>query len=550
MFKNYLKSIQTINAKIALKYFVIILIYFYSHCFFVSIAAWIYTQSHNEIISLIHNLPVFCIISIVCIISCRLQICVCYLIFIICALTGAVHIGHTHIYGSYFNTESASAILSTNSEEIQEFVNSFVDPKLLTVYICYISISWILLKKTSTFCSGYKLSIKSKIHFILICALFYTSVAALRHFRTPFDPYFPITIIKKFVAAEKEIQTAAMLQTGYAHPTDVAFPGPQTLLLVIGESASRRNMHLYGYPRQTTPYMERLDGLHVFTDVISSAPTTQKSIGRMLTLADLKGAPYTTTVFDMFEAAGFKTFWLSAQFSGHSTGAGIVPILAGRADFLWSCMAALPPEQRYDEVILPQLCGCIDDPAPRKLIVVNILGSHSEYRKRIPPHRQDVRFTDGPPPTTLFRNFHDHENVAAIINEYDASIRYTDFVVSQFFESLEKRSRGAWAAVYLSDHGEEVFDTENRFGHAGSSASRNVYEIPFVLRISSDYGLWLRDAGIFSLDTDRPYQTDSLIHTLLNLATITTALYDPTKSIVHPDFQAQPRWINGQRYVR
>lgn len=378
----------------------------------------------------------------------------------------------------------------------------------------------------------------------------YVSVSALRHFRTPFDPYFPTTVIKKIIAAEKEIQLAGILQPGYAHPVEVAYTGSQTILLVIGESAGRRNMHLYGYPRQTTPDMERLDGLHVFGDVISSAPTTQKSIGRMLTLADLKGAPYTTTVFDMFKAAGFKTFWLSAQFSGHSPGFGVVAILAGRADFLWSSRSSLPPERQHDEFILPQLGDCIDDPAPRKLIVVNILGSHSEYRNRIPAHRDGFRFTDQPPATSLFRDFQGHENVATIINDYDASIRYTDFVVSRFFESLGERSRGAWAAVYLSDHGEEVFDTENRFGHAGSSTSRNVYEIPFVLRISNDYERWMRDAGILALDTARPYQTDDLIHTLLNLATISTALYDPTKSLVHPDFQERPRWIKGQRYTR
>jgi heptose-I-phosphate ethanolaminephosphotransferase len=380
--------------------------------------------------------------------------------------------------------------------------------------------------------------------------MIYVSVAALRQFRTPLDPYFPTTVIKKFIAAEKEIRLAGMLQAGYAHPAEVAYHGAQTILLVIGESAARRNMHLYGYPRQTTPDMERLGGVHVFTDVISSAPTTQKSIGRMLTLADLQGTPYTTTVFDMFAAAGFKTFWLSAQFSGRSPGFGIVPILAGRADYLWSSKKSLPPERQYDEFILPQLRDCIDDPAPRKLIVVNILGSHSEYTNRIPPHRDGFRFRDQPPPTSLFRDYQGHGDVAAIINDYDASIRYTDFAVSSFFESLAERSRGAWVAVYLSDHGEEVFDTENRFGHAGSSTSRNVYEIPFVLRISGDYERWMRDAGFLVLDTARPYQTDNLIHTLLNLATISTALYDPSKSLVHPDFREQPRWIKGQRYTR
>lgn len=192
----------------------------------------------------------------------------------------------------------------------------------------------------------------------------------------------------------------------------------------------------------------------------------------------------------------------------------------------------------------------MDDPSKRKLIVINILGSHSAYRYRIPEHRNNFKITDEPPSTTLFTNFQGREDAAVTINEYDASIRYTDFVVSSIFASLEERSRGAWAAIYLSDHGEEVFDAENRFGHAGSSTSKNVYEIPFVLKISDDYARFMRDSGILTLDTARPYQTDNLIHTLLNLAAITTTLYDPTKSVVNPEFRALPRWIKGAPYVK
>lgn len=210
----------------------------------------------------------------------------------------------------------------------------------------------------------------------------------------------------------------------------------------------------------------------------------------------------------------------------------------------------MPPEKQYDEYILPQFVATMDDPAKRKLIVINILGSHSAYRYRIPEHRNNFKITDEPPSTTLFTNFQGREDAAAIINEYDASIRYTDFVVSSIFASLEERSRGAWAAIYLSDHGEEVFDIENRFGHAGSSTSKNVYEIPFVLKISNDYARFLRDSGILALDTARPYQTDNLIHTLLNLAAITTTLYEPTKSVVNPEFRVLPRWIKGAPYLR
>jgi heptose-I-phosphate ethanolaminephosphotransferase len=391
---------------------------------------------------------------------------------------------------------------------------------------------------------------REKIISLLIILSIYIPFSALRNFRTPFDPWFPTKVIKQFIVANKEIRIASILKAGYTHPANCIYPNSQTIVLIIGESAGRKHMHLYGYPRQTTPDMERIHDLNVFADVISSAPTTHKSIGMMLTLADLNNASYTTTVFDIFKAANFKTFWISAQFPKQSPGSGIVPILAQRADSLWSLKQNLSAVHHYDEYVLPRVLEVIDDPAPKKLLVINLLGSHTSYKERIPVHRNNFKFSGPPPATTTFKNFLQHDSIAQIINDYDASIRYTDFVVSNIFKSLEEQSRGAWAAIYLSDHGEEVFDTENRFGHAGSSTSRNVYEIPFVLKISNAYDRWMRDAKILALDTGRPYQTDNLIHTLLNLAAIETVLYDPKKSILHPDFQILPRWIKGSPYTK
>ena len=500
--------------------------------------------------SLVHIVPAFCIIIMIVVLAGKYRIYLYYLIYSLCIFTGFIYIAHVVLYGSEFNTESAVAFLSTNSDESLEFIDSFLNFELFSIYVVYIVISYMFLRKIIKISNNYESNYKTRIYIIFILALIYLPFASLRYFETPFDPYFPTTIIKKIIAAKKEIQLASVLQAGYNKPAEATYPGAQTIVLVIGESAGRRNMHLYGYPRNTTPDMERIDGLHIFTDVISSAPTTQKSISRMLTLADLNGNPYTTTVFDMFKAAGFKTFWISAQFSSHTPGSGIIPILAQRADSRWSSKHSLPSNQQYDEYLLPQLLKTIDDPAQRKLVVISILGSHSAYTNRIPEHRNDFRFTDEPPRTTLFQNFHDQEKVAGIINDYDASIRYTDFVVSDIFASLDKRNSGAWAAIYLSDHGEEVFDTENRFGHAGSSTSRNVYEIPFVLKISNDYAAWMRDSGILALDTTRPYQTDNLIHTLLNLAAIRTDSYDPTKSVVNPEFRVLPRWIKESPYTR
>lgn len=525
-------------------------IYLLFYCIYIHLIGYIYGQKHLEIYSIIHIIPALCILCLTILISGIYKNYLYYLIYIICITTGTIDITHLMLYGAEFNSESAYALLSTNKEESFEFVISFINKELSITLLIFIFASLFLTKLITKTSFEYNSNFKKKTALFLSIIVIYTAFSSLRNFRTPLDPYFPTKIIKKIITANKEIQLTEDLQASYSLPAKSTYQGSQTIVLIIGESATRRNMHLYGYPRQTTPHMECIDNLRVFTDVISSAPTTQKSIGRMLTMADLNGTPYTTTVFDIFNASGFKTFWLSAQFSGQSPGSGIVPILAQRANSLWSLKHSMSPDKHYDEYIIPQFIETFNDTAFKKLIVINILGSHTYYKERIPQHRNGFLFTDNPPGTSIFRNFNELNDVAKIINDYDTSIKYTDYVVSSIFESIDKLNHGAWVGIYLSDHGEEVFDTENRFGHAGSSTSRNVYEIPLVLKISNDYERWMRDAKIFTLDIDRPYQTDNLIHTLLNLAAIETALYDPKKSIVHPDFQIMPRWINGAQYTK
>lgn len=559
-YKNYtnyydeslkLTLLKTISSKQNIyKQIINIFIYLFSFSIYIYFISILYIKNNTIANHLIHTIPAFCIITSILILIGSNKKFLYYTVYIFCIFFGTIYAVHAILYGAEINAESAIAVITTNNNESIEFIKSFLSYKLLFILCSYIFTQYFFTKKISTVSKHYKINNRDKTISLLIILSIYIPFSALRNFRTPFDTWFPTKVIKQFIVANKELRLASILQAGYTQPANSIYPNSQTIVLIIGESAGRKHMHLYGYPRQTTPDMERINDLHVFTDVISSAPTTHKSIGMMLTLADMKNASYTKTVFDIFKAANFKTFWISSQFSNQSPGSGIVPILAQRADSLWSLKQNLSPDHHYDEYIMPRLLEIIDDPEPKKLIVINLLGSHTSYKERIPDHRNDFRFRDEPPPTATFRNFLGHENVAQIINDYDASIRYTDFVVSKIFESLDEQVRGAWAAIYLSDHGEEVFDTENRFGHAGSSTSRNVYEIPFVLKVSIDYARWMHDAGIFALDTARPYQTDNLIHTMLNLATIETSLYDPKKSIVNPDFRILPRWIKGSPYTR
>ena len=59
-------------------------------------------------------------------------------------------------------------------------------------------------------------------------------------------------------------------------PADLKLEGPaDTAVIVIGESAARAHLSLYGYGRETTPALDaKKDELVVFRNVISARPVT------------------------------------------------------------------------------------------------------------------------------------------------------------------------------------------------------------------------------------------------------------------------------------
>ena len=103
--------------------------------------------------------------------------------------------------------------------------------------------------------------------------------------------------------------------------------------------------------------------------------------------------------------------------------------------------------------------------------------------------------------------------------------------------------------IYISDHGEEVYDNLNFFGHY-DGLSRNMIEIPMLIWVSDEFSRTYPEleARIAS-SVNRPYMTDDMIHTVLDLMGIETDEYDPAKSIINPKFDAsRPRIYSGHLY--
>jgi heptose-I-phosphate ethanolaminephosphotransferase len=333
----------------------------------------------------------------------------------------------------------------------------------------------------------------------------------------------------------------------------------ETYVVVIGESASRHHFSVYGYPRVTDPYMSRLaatDEAVAFNNVSATSIGTRDSLMRALTfmsqsvgLADMK-----FSVVDILNAAGFRTWWLSNN-SGMSKG-DLLRALSANADtkrFITAAKIDLNMMRagagdaksraniRKDEMplsfdgeLLKWYEEALRSEEPRKAIFVHLKGSHVKYWYRYPDSFEHFLGEDG----IRMKESMSGEKIT-MVNDYDNSIRYTDYILREMTEGLRRAGGSAWL-LYFSDHGEEVYDFEMRFGRNPSIISKYVLDVPAVLWMSDEYRK-NRDAAAFEGYADRPYELDGMIHTIIDLAGISAHLLDKTKSLVSEFYEMPAR---------
>lgn len=317
----------------------------------------------------------------------------------------------------------------------------------------------------------------------------------------------------------------------------------RTVVFVLGESSTRLNWSLYGYPRQTTPRLQEVSReILRFDDVITGYPGTNGSLKQIFTPATISHPDLWMTkpdILTMAKRSGYKTFWLSNHNTDRS---GPISIIASHADVLrFTNRGGSRGEGSYDEVLLPELQQALDDPAPRKFIIVHMLGAHPAYNFRYP--ETFVRFDDMDDAVGR-KLFEEGRAFWAVMqrNQYDNALLYSDHVLRETLDMTRARAAvSAW--LFVPDHGEDVAHYTNFAGH--NSRVRSMYEVPMVFWASAGFGP--ARVGEDALQR-RPYQLDVLDHTLLGLLAVSGEYYDPAKDIFSDEFRPVARMFNGTRY--
>ena len=313
-----------------------------------------------------------------------------------------------------------------------------------------------------------------------------------------------------------------------------------TIILVIGESHSKAHSGLYQYPRDTNPLLKKRvknGELIVFSDVVAPHSFTMYSIPKMLTLAahDTRETFLEMpNIFDLAKSAGFKTFWLCNHPAYTDKNMIYAPVTSRANVVVHSSSGNI---QNPDEALFPAYQNALDDPAPLKLIVLQLIGSHHDYEKTYPAEKTVFSLDSAPD----FFNA-DQKMNRRFVNAYDNSIRYNDFILDQMITRFEKNGKKGFL-LYLPDHGENLYEQPGMFMHMEFMPTLQSIEIPMYLYLHPEHP----DKLLAKSATNQPFASEDLPYLLLHLGKLDYPGADMKKSPLSSDFQPKKRLVSNCR---
>jgi arylsulfatase A-like enzyme len=310
-------------------------------------------------------------------------------------------------------------------------------------------------------------------------------------------------------------------------PSALADPARPPVVLVTFDTTRADHMSLYGYSRNTTPYLTQFaGGATLFTDTMAAGDmtlTTHASMftgvypswhgaevypvseggphaldGRLPTLAGILSAQGYSTAAVVANSAYLVPRWGLDRGFGTFSVQNVVEVTSSKRPFQlrhgirlllsWAVPATdLELRYRRAEDINAEALRVLSYPSFHNrsfFLFVNYMDAHGPYR---PPPPFDTIFLGGPArgnlwhfPAELHRNISngDLERSAAL---YDGGIAYQDFAFHQLIQALKRQGLyDRSIIIVVGDHG-EAFGDHGAWGH-GTSVYDSQVSVPLVIK--------------------------------------------------------------------
>lgn len=304
-------------------------------------------------------------------------------------------------------------------------------------------------------------------------------------------------------------------------PVQAASGRPVVLVVAIGESARAASMSLDGYRRDTDPELSRLPLVN-FGNVSSCGTNTATSLPCMFSDLGRAGydeaaAAHRENLLDVLAHAGYDVLWLDNNTGSKHLARRVREINVSAAREAAFCH----DDGCWDGILVEHLRAELARVQRDTVFVVHLLGSHGpSYYQRYPP--AFARFLP-----ECRSNELQQCSGEEIVNAYDNSILYTDHVLADSVRVLQADASVDGMLLYISDHGESTGEHDLYLhGAPYVIAPSEQTRVPMLLWTSPGFearrGL---DLGCLRARADRPLSHDNLFHSLLGLASVSTAAY-------------------------
>ncbi|MDI3318418.1 phosphoethanolamine transferase [Pinibacter soli] len=298
------------------------------------------------------------------------------------------------------------------------------------------------------------------------------------------------------------------------------------VVLVIGESCRYDHWQINGYSRQTSPLLAKEHNLFSFHNVASGASVTHRSVPMLITRAGVetwsdhftqKGLLYA------FREAGYYTAWVSNQEKEISTAnlhiadadTALIKDYNDNNNFMVA--------NNYDENLLHPLTRLIKEKSSDIFIVLHTLGSHWDYRFRVPAGKEKFPVKD------FYIFNHSLADKQNIVNAYDNTIAYTDEFLDSVITTLKMTSEEA-CLLFISDHGESLMDN-------GDYNILHAFE-PCYYSIQVPLFFWFSDA----LVNANPHFTDGLTGNQNKAVSSAESIFYTTLHLGNIDIPSDPNF--------
>ena len=323
------------------------------------------------------------------------------------------------------------------------------------------------------------------------------------------------------------------------------------VVLIIGESYNKYHASIYGYYLNTTPALceqQQRGNLFVFTDAISPYNMTTLAVKNMLSTNSIslhQSWNEYPLVMTIFRHAGFDVAMWDNQKSENSV---LFSDFSNNSLFYNKKMVSSTYHHLnkgpfdYDQQLVDTALTVKRNPGST-FTIFHLMGQHTLPLWRYPENDKNAVFTAD---SIQRADLNDYER--QYIAEYDNATRYNDYVIGNIIQYYSQRNA---VILYLSDHGDEVYDYRDVVGRTHEpvkqkQALKYQYEIPMVLWCSDQF-MDTHPAIMENIRKAvlRPFSSDNVPQLLMGLSGIRSSFYEPEKDVLSNQYECGIRTVQN-----